>query len=135
MLPIANNNCDCYDPYFRYQMPAVIVKHEKGKTVFENLLEIASSLKRKPELILKFVGQQIGAGTFRKNQKFLINGCHTAKSLQTVVHLLVTKLVLCYTCGNPDTNLSVSKGKKMFLSCSCCGNVETIVNVKLHNYV
>ena len=59
---IGNNNQN--DPFYRYKMPALVIK-TKGKrngvkTELVNINDIAKSLSRESESIMKFLGYELG---------------------------------------------------------------------------
>lgn len=118
------------DPYYRYRMPVMQIKTEgKGngiKTVIINLQEIALSLERDPEYIIKFFSFQLGAGSHKKNT---INGNHQRQVLDAALDVFIEKYVLCCECGNPETIFKRDK-----LGCKACGFVQKLPLDKLISY-
>lgn len=39
------------DEFYRYKMPSLTTKHECGKTVIENMIEISKALNRPPKCL------------------------------------------------------------------------------------
>jgi len=119
------------DTFERYKMPRLIAKIEgKGngiKTVVVNMVEIARALKRPPIYPTKYFGCELGAQiqVDIKNQRYIVNGSHTAERLQELLSGFIKKYVLCNACSNPETNLQVKK-QNILATCSACGHTGTI---------
>merc|ERR1719487_2982426 len=96
------------DMYYRYKMPAIIVKKESRgngvKTVFPNIRDVCAKLQRPPELLNKFFGYELGVqSTFVKaDDKFLVMGAFTQEHMQEKVYDFVARAVLCKECRNPE---------------------------------
>jgi len=129
------------DPHYRYKMPKPISKVEgRGngiKTNVVNNVEIAKALERPPEYILKFMGCELGAQTNfdGKTGTSIVNGAHDANVLMNLIEAFIKKYVQCYSCGNPETVVSV-KRESVFLKCKACGHVSDVdMRHKLNNYI
>jgi len=129
------------DPHYRYKMPKPISKVEgRGngiKTNVVNNVEIAKALERPPEYILKFMGCELGAQTNfdTKTGTSIVNGAHDANVLMNLIEAFIKKYVQCYSCGNPETVVSI-KRESVFLKCKACGHVSDVdMRHKLNNYI
>ena len=102
MINIQKHNIDSN---YRYKMPAVQIKIEgRGKkTVVSNLKEIARTLNRREEEILKFISYEAGTQTKLKNDKMTINKAMMSNDLQTIIYDYIERFVLCPDCDNPET--------------------------------
>lgn len=104
----------------RYQMDAIECRSQKNnKTYITNLPEIATSLNRTSEELLKFIGYSLSTQT--NSSQIAINGVYTKEQLQTIMYDYISKFVLCPTCRNPETAIFLSKSKKMKIGCKACG--------------
>lgn len=128
-----NINSKVSDQFFRYKMPKLIAKVEgKGngiKTVIVNMPEIAKALNRPPMYPTKYFGCVLGAQVNfdSKSERFIVNGAHDPEKLQDLLDGFIQKYVLCHSCENPETVLSVSKKKEIIgTSCMACGHSGTI---------
>lgn len=123
---------DVKDLYYRYKMPRLVSKIEgKGngiKTVVSNMVDIAKALNRPPVYVTKFFGSEVGSLTVcdEKAARYIVNGAHEAEKLQNVLDGFITKFVLCPSCENPETDLSVSKDGTIWRNCKACGHRATV---------
>lgn len=123
-----NVNRSVSDPFYRYKMPRLLAKVEgKGngiKTVIVNMIEVAKALGRPPTYPIKYFGCELGAQTTcdNKTNRYIVNGSHDAPKLQELLDGFIHKFVLCPSCDNPETILSIS-AKKGIISQTCiaCG--------------
>jgi len=131
MAKNVNINRAVNDPFYRYKMPRVIAKVEgKGngiKTVIANMSEIAKALARPPTYPTKYFGCELGAQTNfdLKNDRYIVNGEHDANKLQDILDGFIKKFVLCPSCENPETTLSV-KRQTIQGKCKACGYSFTV---------
>jgi len=121
------------DPRFRYTRPVMRVKVEgRGKmikTIIMNLREIAIDVYSTPEYILRFFGFELGASTQidtkeTNHPKYVIIGHRTVDELDNALDKFISNFVLCGTCKNPETVLSVKRGVLRF-RCKACGFFTT----------
>jgi translation initiation factor 5 len=123
---------DVKDLYYRYKMPRLVSKIEgKGngiKTVVSNMVDIAKALNRPPVYVTKFFGSEVGSLTVcdEKAARYIVNGAHEAEKLQNVLDGFISKFVLCPSCENPETDLSVSKDGTIWRNCKACGHRATV---------
>lgn len=146
MAKFVNVNRTVQDPYYRYKMPRILAKVEgKGngiKTVIVNMAEIAKALSRPATCKLdfkfstnnftfidttKYFGCELGAQTNfdLKNERYIVNGEHDANKLQDILDGFIRKFVLCPSCDNPETTLTVRR-QAINSKCKACGHAFTI---------
>ncbi|KAG9508773.1 Eukaryotic translation initiation factor 5, partial [Fragariocoptes setiger] len=139
-----NINRNLSDQFYRYKMPKLVAKVEgKGngiKTVIVNMADIAKSLNRPPMYPTKYFGCVLGAQVNfdNKSERYIVNGAHDANKLQDLLDGFISKYVLCQSCENPETILSVNKKKEIIgTNCMACGHAGTIpvVNDRLASYI
>lgn len=128
-----NINRNLSDQFYRYKMPKLVAKVEgKGngiKTVIVNMPEIAKSLNRPPMYPTKYFGCVLGAQVNfdNKSERYIVNGAHEQEKLQDLLDGFIQRFVLCQSCENPETILSVNKKKEIIgTSCMACGHAGTI---------
>lgn len=126
-MALVNIDTSNDDPFYRYKMPKLIAKIEgKGngiKTVIVNMADIAKALNRPASYPTKFFGTERGAQVNTKGDKYIVNGKYDEKELQELLDKFIKKYVLCPECGNPETNMRVSKSKNIIQGkCVACGN-------------
>jgi translation initiation factor 2 beta subunit (eIF-2beta)/eIF-5 len=115
------------DPFYRYLVKRIKVKHETGKTVIINNDIISKQTGRPNEWIVTYIGQVLGVSTNidKKNQnKCVLTGKHEEHIIQEKYFEFVKKYILCKYCGNPETMPKIVGKKKntcIELSCRSCG--------------
>jgi len=115
-------------------MPLLTTKIEgKGngiKTVVPNMSDIARALSRPPTYPTKFFGCELGAQTTsdEKNDRYIVNGAHSAERLRELLDGFIDKFVLCGSCKNPETEIVVlsngrggGRGDDIVRDCKACG--------------
>ncbi|XP_065175775.1 eukaryotic translation initiation factor 5-like isoform X1 [Sycon ciliatum] len=126
-MATVNVNREIADVYYRYKMPALQAKVEgKGngmKTVIVNMVAIAKALHRPPSYSTKYFGCELGAQVQMdtKKERYIVNGPHDAGKLQDMLDGFIKRFVLCKECGNPETNLEVSRKQTINQICIACG--------------
>ncbi|XP_055941320.1 eukaryotic translation initiation factor 5-like [Argiope bruennichi] len=123
-----NVNRSLSDQFYRYKMPKLLAKVEgKGngiKTVVVNMVEVAKALNRPPTYPTKYFGCELGAQTQfdLKNERYIVNGSHDAAKLQDLLDGFIKRYVLCPSCDNPETVLTVLPKKGVInTKCIACG--------------
>ncbi|KAI8978596.1 domain found in IF2B/IF5-domain-containing protein [Pilobolus umbonatus] len=117
---------DVNDSFYRYKMPRISAKVEgKGngiKTVITNMTEIARALSRPPSYPTKYFGSELGAQVKcdDKNERYIVNGDHSAEKLQETLDGFINKYVLCQSCKNPETDI-VIRNEEILMDCKACG--------------
>lgn len=118
---------DPNDRSYRYKMPRLVGKVEgRGngiKTRIVNCAEIASSLHRKPAVLTKFFGCELGAQSRwdEKEESAIVNGAFETSTLQEkLCDSFLPKFVLCPKCLLPETDMKVKKETVKF-ECAACG--------------
>ncbi|KAI9143955.1 eukaryotic translation initiation factor 5 [Paraphysoderma sedebokerense] len=124
---LLNIGGDKDDRFYRYKMPSIISKIEgKGngiKTVIPNMSDIGKALHRPPSYPTKYFGCELGAQVKleEKNDRYIVNGAHDAQKLQQLMEGFIQKFVLCAACGNPETDLIISRDGDIIRDCKACG--------------
>ncbi|CAR29805.1 ZYRO0G17380p [Zygosaccharomyces rouxii] len=118
---------DNHDPFYRYKMPPIQAKVEgRGngiKTAVLNVSDIARALNRPTTYIVKYFGFELGAQTsiMIDADRYLVNGVHEPAKLQDVLDGFISKFVLCGSCKNPETEISITKDSDLVRDCKACG--------------
>ncbi|KAL9234647.1 hypothetical protein vseg_009497 [Gypsophila vaccaria] len=130
LLNIGASNAD--DAFYRYKMPKMITKIEgRGngiKTNIVNMVEIAKALARPPSYTTKYFGCELGAQSKfdEKTGTSLVNGAHETPKLAALLENFIKKYVQCYGCGNPETEVLITKSQMIQLKCAACGFVSDV---------
>nr|GMC97037.1 eukaryotic translation initiation factor 5-like [Ipomoea batatas] len=127
---IGSSNSD--DAFYRYKMPRMITKIEgRGngiKTNIVNMVDIAKALARPPAYTTKYFGCELGAQSKfdEKTGTSLVNGAHDTSKLAGLLENFIKKYVQCYGCGNPETEVIITKSQMIQLKCAACGFVSDV---------
>ncbi|XP_074279523.1 putative eukaryotic translation initiation factor 5-2 [Silene latifolia] len=127
---IGKNNAD--DAFYRYKMPKMITKVEgRGngiKTNIVNMVDISKALARPPSYTTKYFGCELGAQSKfdEKTGTSLVNGSHDTAKLAGLLEIFIKKYVQCYGCGNPETEVLITKSQMIQLKCAACGFVSDV---------
>ncbi|XP_059283838.1 eukaryotic translation initiation factor 5-like [Lycium ferocissimum] len=120
------------DAFYRYKMPRMITKIEgRGngiKTNVVNMVDIAKALARPPSYTTKFFGNELGAQSKfdEKTGTALVNGAHETPKLAGLLENFIKKYVQCYGCGNPETEVLITKNQMIQLKCAACGFISNV---------
>jgi translation initiation factor 5 len=135
-----NINWTVDDDYYRYKMPKLQIKIEGNgiKTILVNVKDLAKSLDRPHEYLVKFFAQELSCQSIidEKNAKYILSGSRTLSELDALVKKFITKYDLCIKCSLPETTLLMHKAK-LSLSCKACGSVNAVsdLNHKLSVFI
>lgn len=120
------------DAFYRYKMPKMITKIEgRGngiKTNIVNMVDIAKALARPASYTTKYFGCELGAQSKfdEKTGIALVNGAHDTAKLAGLLENFIKKYVQCYGCGNPETEIIITKTQMINLKCAACGFVSDV---------
>ncbi|KAL1214294.1 putative eukaryotic translation initiation factor 5-2 [Cardamine amara subsp. amara] len=130
------------DAFYRYKMPKMVTKTEgKGngiKTNIINNVEIAKALARPASYTTKYFGCELGAQSKfdEKTGTSLVNGAHNTSKLAGLLENFIKKYVQCYGCGNPETEIIITKAQMVNLKCAACGFISEVdMRDKLTNFI
>ncbi|XP_077232562.1 eukaryotic translation initiation factor 5-like [Tasmannia lanceolata] len=127
---IGASNSD--DAFYRYKMPRMITKIEgRGngiKTNVVNMVDIAKALARPPSYTTKYFGCELGAQSKfdEKTGVSLVNGAHDTAKLAGLLENFIKKYVQCYGCGNPETEIIITKTQMITMKCTACGFLSDV---------
>ncbi|XP_072968694.1 eukaryotic translation initiation factor 5-like [Typha angustifolia] len=127
---IGASNSD--DAFYRYKMPKMITKIEgRGngiKTNVVNMVDIAKALARPASYTTKYFGCELGAQSKfdEKTGISLVNGAHDTAKLAGLLENFIKKYVQCYGCGNPETEIIITKTQMITLKCAACGFLSDV---------
>lgn len=127
---IGASNSD--DAFYRYKMPRMITKIEgRGngiKTNVVNMVDIAKALARPASYTTKHFGCELGAQSKfdEKTGTSLVNGAHETAKLAGLLEIFIKKYVQCYGCGNPETEILITKNQMIQLKCAACGFISDV---------
>ncbi|KAK1302610.1 Eukaryotic translation initiation factor 5 [Acorus calamus] len=120
------------DAFYRYKMPKMITKIEgRGngiKTKIVNMVDIAKALARPASYTTKYFGCELGAQSKFDEKTGLshVNGAHDTVKLAGLLENFIKKYVQCYGCGNPETEINITKSQMITMKCAACGYLSDV---------
>lgn len=104
----------------RFNIPNVMGHIQGNRTIISNFFQIADTIGRNPEHLLKYILKELAApGELTKNE-LIIGTKINASRINEKIQEYVNKFVICPECKRPDTKL-VKEGDVIFIKCSACG--------------
>jgi|TARA_B100001964_G_scaffold60863_1_gene68978 translation initiation factor 2 subunit 2 len=110
----------------RFEIPNVKGHIQGSRTVISNFLQIANTLGRQPEHMLKFILRELATpGDVKKSGSIIIGAKIPASRINEKIKQYANSYVFCYECGKPDTKIE-KEGSFSFLKCTACGARHSI---------
>jgi translation initiation factor 2 subunit 2 len=109
----------------RFQIPRARVTQQGRRSVIMNFNEIAASLQRDPDHLLKFLLKETATRGNYDGTRVVFQGRFTEDSIRNLVEIYTNKYVICPVCGRPDTYIVRDK-RLSFLQCDACGARSSI---------
>lgn len=104
----------------RFTIPKIRGHIQGNKTILSNFLQIAHSLGRKQEHLLKFVLKELAAPGEIKKQFVILGTKVPANRINEKIQKYADTFVVCKECGKPDTTIT-KEGNIYFIKCQACG--------------
>ncbi len=105
----------------RFEIPKVKGHFEGNKTIVSNFTQIASTLRRPVEHLLKFILKELATPGDVSRAGLLILGAKVpATRINEKIREYAYEFVLCPQDGKPDTDI-IMEGEFAFLKCNACG--------------
>ena len=114
----------------RFEIPKVLGHIQGNKTIVTNFLQIASTLRREADHLLKFVLKELATpGEIKKSGALILGTKVPASRINEKVRQYANEFVLCFECGKPDTQI-VREGELNYMKCTACG-AKNFVKAKI----
>jgi len=110
----------------RFEIPKVQGHIQGNRTVISNFLQIANTLRRDAEQMLKFVLRELATpGEIKKSGSVIIGSKVPASRINEKIKQYTNSFVFCYECGKPDTKIE-KEGNLSYIKCQACGARHSI---------
>ncbi len=109
----------------RFEIPKVRGHIQGNKTVLSNFYQIAATLNRKPEHIIKFLTKELASPATQKRSYIIFGSRIPASRINAKIEKYVDEYVLCKECGKPDTKL-IKEDNYVFVKCLACGSRRSV---------
>ncbi|KAL0360148.1 UNVERIFIED_CONTAM: Eukaryotic translation initiation factor 5 [Sesamum radiatum] len=92
------------------------------------MVDIAKALGRPASYTTKYFGCELGAQSKfdEKTGTSHVNGAHDTAKLAGLLENFIKKFVQCYGCGNPETEIIITKSQMINLKCAACGFISEV---------
>jgi translation initiation factor 2 subunit 2 len=104
----------------RFSVPVGRVYVEGKTTILENFADIASTLRRDQEHLMKYLLGELGTAGKIDGVRAVFNGKFEESQINSTIRKYTEDYVICSECGRPDTRL-VKDGRVLMLRCDACG--------------
>ena len=112
----------------RFQMPRANIQPAGAKTVIINFTDIASSFRREPDHLQKFILKELATSGEMQGTRLVVQGKFRPEVVDKKLELYAREYVLCPDCGRPDTKF-VKEDRFLFLRCEACGSRHALKKV------
>ena len=114
----------------RFEIPKALGHMQGNRTIISNFLQIASSLRRDVDHLLKYVLKELATpGEIKKSGALILGTKVTASRINSKVRQYANEFVLCAECGKPDTQI-IREGELTYMKCTACG-AKNFVKAKI----
>ncbi len=105
----------------RFEIPKALGHIQGNRTIISNFLQIASSLRRDVDHLLKYVLKELATpGEIKKSGALILGTKVPASRINEKIRQYANEFVLCLECGKPDTQI-VREGELTYMKCTACG--------------
>jgi len=104
----------------RYVIPKILGHLQGNKTILSNFFQIADSLNRDPNQMLKYILKELATPGEVKKSFVILGRKVSASAINNKIVEFAKKYVLCKECGKPDTKQSKQQ-RVTFIKCNACG--------------
>jgi translation initiation factor 2 subunit 2 len=124
----------------RKQLESINIEHERfvipelenliqgKKTLLKNAVQVAKSLKRDVQHLLKFFVKETGVPATCDDAKVVLNGIVNSYKVNLIYNKYIDEFVLCKQCKKPETRIITEKGV-LLLKCDACGGINPVRKV------
>ena len=112
IAPLKVNINGSADPYYRYKMPQLVLRHVKDYTLFHNLDAVAKALAVPASNLFCHLVRALCAS---KGRGFSVRGKHPCGIVSRALTAFIVSYVICPACGLPELRKE---------RCAACGNIK-----------
>ena len=104
----------------RFEIPKVRGHIQGSKTVISNFQQIADTLRRPAEHLLKYILRELATPGELTKTALMMGAKVPASRINEKVQQYVQEFIICKECGKPDTKMT-KEGSVSFIKCMACG--------------
>ena len=111
--------------------PPQCLREGNKKTIFANIHEICTRMKRTDEHVTQFLFAELGtSGSVDGSKRLVIKGRFQQKQIENVLRRYIVEYVTCKTCRSPNTKLEKGENRLYFVECLNCGSRRAVTAIK-----
>ena len=111
----------------RFEIPPVKGHIEGTKTIITNFSQIASTLHRDQQHLLKYLLRELAAPGNINGQRLILGKKISSSLINEKIEKYANEFVICKDCKKPDTHL-LKEGRVLMLKCTACGAKHPIMS-------
>jgi translation initiation factor 2 subunit 2 len=104
----------------RLEMPRLFVSMVGMRTTISNFKEVAETLDRDPQHILKFLTREMATAATYHDGRAIFQGKFPRDTFERLLNRYMEAFVICPVCKRPDTKI-VKEKRLSFIVCNACG--------------
>jgi translation initiation factor 2 subunit 2 len=104
----------------RLEMPRLFVSMVGMRTTISNFKEVADTLDRDPQHILKFLTREMATAATYHDGRAIFQGKFPRDTFERLLTRYMESFVICPVCKRPDTKI-IKEKRLSFIVCNACG--------------
>jgi translation initiation factor 2 subunit 2 len=109
----------------RLELPRIQISTVGMRTIISNFKEIADTLDRDPQHLLKFLTREMATAATFHDSRAIFQGKFRGDSFERLLQRYIESYVTCPVCKRPDTRI-VKEKRLAFVVCNACGAKSSI---------
>jgi translation initiation factor 2 subunit 2 len=109
----------------RLEMPRLFVSMVGMRTTISNFKEVADTLDRDPQHILKFLTREMATAATYHDGRAIFQGKFPRDTFERLLQRYMESFVICPVCKRPDTKILKEK-RLSFIVCNACGAKSSV---------
>ena len=110
----------------RFVIPKVYSFIEGNKTIIKNIDDIAKTIRRDANHLMKFMATELASQGVRSGLTIIFIGKFPNSVINKKIEKYISKFLLCSACKKPDTTI-IKIERISFIKCEACGAKNPIV--------
>ena len=109
----------------RLELPRLFVSMVGMRTTIANFKEVADTLDRDPQHILKFLTREMATAATYHDGRAIFQGKFPRDTFERLLQRYMEGFVICPVCKRPDTKILKEK-RLSFIVCNACGAKSSV---------
>jgi translation initiation factor 2 subunit 2 len=105
----------------RFEPPVADVFMQGNKTIIKNFDVILEKLRRKPEMLIKYLSRELAIPATVEGGKLILHGKFYDKKINEKLSSFISSYVVCKECNRPDTKIIEEHHGLRTMVCEACG--------------